>query len=125
MTVFVAEAHDFVFDGRAIARPLAVYESSIDRGEMEVVLDQLMGGLGGAGDVAGHLLAAHPGGGKEGIGPSQYGIKSILGDKFADIEEKYDLSAIGEGFSDEGEDEVDKDDEFGSEEAGGEEENNF
>ena len=62
---------------------------------------------------------------KEGIGPSQYGIKSILGDKFADIEEKYDLSAIGEGFSDEGEDEVDKDDEFGSEEAGGEEENNF
>lgn len=62
---------------------------------------------------------------KEGIGPSQYGIKSILGDKFADIEEKYDLSAIGEGFSDEGEDEVDKDDEFGSEETGGEEENNF
>ena len=62
---------------------------------------------------------------KEGIGPSQYGIKSILGDKFADIEEKYDLSAIGEGFSDEGEDEGEQDDEFGGEEAGGEEENNF
>ena len=62
---------------------------------------------------------------KEGIGPSQYGIKSILGDKFADIEEKYDLSAIGEGFTDEGEDEGEQDDELGGEEAGGEDENNF
>ena len=62
---------------------------------------------------------------KEGIGPSQYGIKSILGDKFADIEEKYDLSAIGEGFSDEGEDEGEQDDELGGEESGGEDENNF
>ncbi|GDX44204.1 hypothetical protein LBMAG23_11810 [Bacteroidota bacterium] len=62
---------------------------------------------------------------KEGIGPSQYGIKSILGDKFADIEEKYDLSAIGEGFSDEGEDEGEQDDELGGEEASGEDENNF
>lgn len=62
---------------------------------------------------------------KEGIGPSQYGIKSILGDKFADIEEKYDLSAIGEGFSDEGEDEGEQDDELGGEETSGEDENNF
>lgn len=62
---------------------------------------------------------------REGIGPSQYGIKSILGDKFADIEEKYDLSAIGEGFSDEGEDEGEQDDELGGEEVGGEDENNF
>ena len=62
---------------------------------------------------------------KEGIGPSQYGIKSILGDKFADIEEKYDLSAIGEGFTDEGEDDGEQDDELGSEETGGEDENNF
>ncbi|MFN5054870.1 MAG: IS1096 element passenger TnpR family protein [Bacteroidota bacterium] len=62
---------------------------------------------------------------KEGIGPSQYGIKSILGDKFADIEEKYDLSAIGEGFSDEGEETSEEDDEFGGEESGSEEENNF
>ena len=62
---------------------------------------------------------------KEGIGPSQYGIKSILGDKFADIEEKYDLSAIGEGFSDEGEDEGNQDDEFGGEESNNEEDNNF
>lgn len=62
---------------------------------------------------------------KEGIGPSQYGIKSILGDKFADIEEKYDLSAIGEGFSDEGEDEGGQDDELGDEEGSSEEDNNF
>ncbi len=62
---------------------------------------------------------------KEGIGPSQYGIKSILGDKFADIEEKYDLSAIGEGFTNEGEDEGEQDDELGGEETSGEDENNF
>ena len=62
---------------------------------------------------------------KEGIGPSQYGIKSILGDKFADIEEKYDLSTIGEGFTDEGEDEGEQDDELGGEETSGEDENNF
>jgi len=43
----------------------------------------------------------------EGIGPSQYGTKSLLGDKFADVEEKYDLSQGAEGFSnkdDDGED---------------------
>lgn len=52
---------------------------------------------------------------KEGIGPSQYGIKSLLGDRFADVEEKYDLSAIGEGFTDEGEDEDQSDDGLGEE----------
>lgn len=43
----------------------------------------------------------------EGIAPSQYGTKGLLGEKFADIEEKYDLTAVGEGFSEkdeEGED---------------------
>lgn len=43
----------------------------------------------------------------EGIAPSQYGTKGLLGDKFADIEEKYDLAAVGEGFGEkdeEGED---------------------
>jgi hypothetical protein len=39
----------------------------------------------------------------EGIAPSQYGTKSILGDKFVDVEEKYDLSGVGEGFGEEGE----------------------
>jgi hypothetical protein len=39
----------------------------------------------------------------EGIAPSQYGTKSILGDKFIDVEEKYDLSAGEEGFGEEGE----------------------
>lgn len=39
----------------------------------------------------------------EGIGPQQYGTKSLLGDKFADIEEKYDLKeASTHGFSEEG-----------------------
>lgn len=38
----------------------------------------------------------------EGIGPAQYGTKSLLGDKFVDIEEKYDLSAGIEGFGTEG-----------------------
>lgn len=40
----------------------------------------------------------------EGIAPSQYGTKSILGDRFVDVEEKYDLQASAEGFGEEGED---------------------
>ncbi len=43
----------------------------------------------------------------EGIAPSQYGTKGLLGEKLADIEEKYDLSQVGEGFAEkdeEGED---------------------
>lgn len=39
----------------------------------------------------------------EGIGPQQYGTKSLLGDKFADIEEKYDLTEAADGFGEEGE----------------------
>ncbi len=38
----------------------------------------------------------------EGIAPAQYGTKSLLGDKFVDIEEKYDLSSSAEGFGREG-----------------------
>jgi hypothetical protein len=40
----------------------------------------------------------------EGIAPSQYGTKGLLGEKFADVEEKYDLSQVGEGFGEKGED---------------------
>jgi hypothetical protein len=40
----------------------------------------------------------------EGVGPMQYGTKGLLGEKFADIEEKYDLSEANEGFGEEGED---------------------
>ncbi len=43
----------------------------------------------------------------EGLAPSQYGTKALLGEKFADIEEKYDLSGDEEGFGEkdeEGED---------------------
>lgn len=40
----------------------------------------------------------------EGIAPSQYGTKSLLGERFADVEEKYDLTKGTEGFGTEGED---------------------
>jgi hypothetical protein len=43
----------------------------------------------------------------EGIPPSQYGTKGLLGEKFADVEEKYDLGQVGDGFgekNEEGED---------------------
>jgi len=39
----------------------------------------------------------------EGIPPSQYGTKGLLGEKFADMEEKYDLTKGTEGFGEEGE----------------------
>jgi hypothetical protein len=38
----------------------------------------------------------------EGIAPSQYGTKSLLGERFMDIEEKYDL-LNADGFGEEGE----------------------
>jgi pRiA4b ORF-3-like protein len=38
----------------------------------------------------------------EGIGPQQYGTRSLLGKKFVDIEEKYDLPQKTEGFTEEG-----------------------
>jgi hypothetical protein len=41
---------------------------------------------------------------KEGIPPSQYGTKNLLGERFADIEEKYDLTKGAEGFGVEGAD---------------------
>lgn len=44
----------------------------------------------------------------EGIAPSQYGTKSILGDRFVDVEEKYDLKNA-EGFGQEGGDDSDGD----------------
>lgn len=49
---------------------------------------------------------------KEGIGPQQYGTRGLLGPKFADVEEKYDLTEGTEGFGEEGdsEEEVDTDD---------------
>ena len=41
---------------------------------------------------------------REGIGPPQYGTKSLLGEKFTDIEEKYDLIEVADGFTEDGED---------------------
>jgi hypothetical protein len=58
----------------------------------------------------------------EGIGPQQYGTKSLLGEKFADIEEKYDLSEAAEGFGTEGEDVDTEKDESGAAEDPQEEE---
>ena len=51
----------------------------------------------------------------EGIGPSQYGTKSLLGERFADVEEKYDLSQGAEGFGQEGEEGGEDTDEYGAE----------
>jgi len=59
----------------------------------------------------------------EGIGPAQYGTKSLLGDKFVDIEEKYDLTAGADGFGHEGVSDAgsdsDSDDESFTEESAG------
>ncbi len=56
----------------------------------------------------------------EGIAPSQYGTKGLLGEKFADIEEKYDLSQVGDGFGEK--DEQGEDVGFAEEGAAGDEE---
>jgi len=68
----------------------------------------------------------------EGIGPAQYGTKSLLGDKFVDIEEKYDLSAGAEGFGREGvsdteseSDDSDSDDEAFTDDSNGSAEDDY
>ncbi len=58
----------------------------------------------------------------EGIGPQQYGTRSLLGNKFVDIEEKYDLGKGEEGFGTEGDEDGTGSDEYaadGGEESGG------
>ena len=59
----------------------------------------------------------------EGIAPSQYGTKGLVGDKLAEMEEKYDLSSDAEGFGEEGEDVASDatDYEAGDEKPGGDE----
>ena len=59
---------------------------------------------------------------KEGIAPSQYGTKSLLGERFADVEEKYDLTKGAEGFGEEGEAGEGGEELSGGEEAASEEE---
>lgn len=61
---------------------------------------------------------------KEGIPPSQYGTKSLLGERFADVEEKYDLTKGAEGFGEEGEGESTGDD-VGSEPEAASEEDSY
>ena len=54
----------------------------------------------------------------EGIGPSQYGTRGLVGDKLAEVEEKYDLNRAEEGFSEVGEEtgDLDAEEELGPEE---------
>lgn len=58
----------------------------------------------------------------EGIAPSQYGTKGLVGDKLAEMEEKYDLQSGAEGFGTEGEGDDDESDDLGAEEESSEEE---
>jgi hypothetical protein len=46
----------------------------------------------------------------EGIGPSQYGTKGLVGDKLTEVEEKYDLEKNVEGYGEEGEESTEDDD---------------
>lgn len=56
----------------------------------------------------------------EGIAPSQYGTRSLLGERFADVEEKYDLNKDAEGFGEEGEEGTGAGEESGHLEGGNE-----
>lgn len=61
---------------------------------------------------------------KEGLAPSQYGTKGLIGDKLVEMEEKYDLNKEGmseDGFSEEGGDDEDSQGDEGEETAGEEE----
>lgn len=49
----------------------------------------------------------------EGIAPSQYGTKSLVGDKLAEMEEKYDLASDADGFGEEGDEDTGGFDESG------------
>lgn len=56
----------------------------------------------------------------EGIAPTQYGTRGIVGDKLAEVEEKYDLGSGAEGFGLEGEENGDlEEEESGAEEESG------
>jgi hypothetical protein len=57
----------------------------------------------------------------EGIAPSQYGTKGLVGDKLTEIEEKYDLTKGTEGFGVEGEKGESEEEEGEGEEEAGEE----
>ena len=59
----------------------------------------------------------------EGIAPSQYGTKGLVGDKLAEMEEKYDLTAGAEGFGLEGGSSEDTEDVEAGEKADEEESN--
>lgn len=43
---------------------------------------------------------------KEGLAPSQYGTKGLVGDKLVEMEEKYDLNKGEDGYGEEGEEDA-------------------
>ena len=57
----------------------------------------------------------------EGIGPSQYGTKGLVGDKLTEVEEKYDLGKNVEGYGEEGEDIAAEDEEIAGDDTSEEE----
>jgi len=59
---------------------------------------------------------------QEGIAPSQYGTKGLIGDKLAEVEEKYDLQRGAEGYITLGEDGGKADEDLEGEAEGEEEE---
>jgi Plasmid pRiA4b ORF-3-like protein len=64
----------------------------------------------------------------EGIGPSQYGTKGLVGDKLLEVEEKYDLATLdmaADGFGEEGEAHGSDDAEEAEETGAGDEANDF
>lgn len=58
----------------------------------------------------------------EGIAPSQYGTKGLLGEKFADVEEKYDLNSNADGYGEEGDENESEEADMSEDDAGTEEE---
>ena len=82
VAVFVGEAHDLVFDRGAVSGSFAVDHAAVDRREMEVVSDQLVGGRRGAGEMTAHLLTAGPGSGIKG----EKAVGSVTGLLFQLIE---------------------------------------
>ncbi len=58
----------------------------------------------------------------EGIAPLQYGTRGLVGDKLAEVEEKYDLKKGAEGFGEEGDGDKDEDADADVGEEGSEEE---
>ena len=58
MARFFCKPHDFVFNGRAVARPYPFNDTAVQGTEFQIIPDNVVRGLVGVRDPAGHLL--HP-----------------------------------------------------------------